>query len=164
MKQQPSLEQLIRQELRQGQSKKTILTRFAKKHDRNELIYYLNILPGEQQRQQNLWINRFLCVVLLVLTLKKLYFMALVQITAMNSGQFSALLLLDLIVPMINFYILAKLIRFQRQGYQFMAILGFLALIRPENQIMPDLALYLTVTGLSIFLLLRLFPKQQRLE
>jgi hypothetical protein len=90
--------------------------------------------------------------------------MAMIQITAINTGQFSLLLLLDLIVPMINFYILAKLIRFQRQGYQFMAILGLLALIRPDNHIMPDLAMYLVVSGLSIFLLLRLFPKQQRLE
>jgi len=163
MKQRNPLEQLVRQELRQGHSKKNILTRLSKNHDKNDLIFYLNNLPEEQQRRQHLWINRFLCVVLLILTIKKLYFMAMLQMAAIATGQFSPLLLLDLIVPAINFYVLSKLIHFQRQGYQFMTILGFLALLRPENRIQPDLTIYLIVIGLSVFLLLRLFPKQKRI-
>jgi hypothetical protein len=164
MKQQNRLEQLIRQELRQGHSKKSILSRLSTEYDRNDLLFYLNTFPDEQQRRQNLWINHFLCILLLVVTLKKLYFMAMLQITAIATEQFSILLLLDLIVPMINFYVLSKLIHFHRQGYQFMTALGLLALVRPENRVMPDLAMYLVVTALAAFLLLRLFPNQERLK
>jgi len=162
MKQPNPLEQLVRQELRQGHSKKSILSRLSRDHDKNDLAFYLNNLPEEQQRRQHLWINRLLCVVLLVLTLKKLYFMAMLQMAAIAAGQFSPLLLIDLIVPMINFYVFYKLIRFHRQGYQFMTILGILALVRPENRVMPDLTMYLVVIALSVFLLVRLFPKQKR--
>lgn len=164
MRQQDPLEQLVRQELRQGHGKKNILSRLSGNHDKNNLLFYLNNLPEEQQRRQHLWTNRLLCVVLLILTLTKLYFMAMLQMTAIATGQFSLLLLLDLIVPMINFYVLSKLIHFHRQGYQFMTILGTLALIQPENRVMPDLAMYLVIIGLSVFLLLQLFPKQKRLE
>ncbi|NOQ45320.1 MAG: hypothetical protein GQ559_01375, partial [Desulfobulbaceae bacterium] len=115
-------------------------------------------------REDTQWINWLLVIVLLAVTVKKLYFMALVQLNAVAVNQFSPLLLLDLIVPAINFYILIKIIYFHRQGYQFMAVLGILALVRSENRVMPDLAMYLVIIGLSVFLLSRLFPKHERLE
>ncbi len=64
---------------------------------------------------------------------------------------------------MINFYVLSKIIRFRRQGYQFMIVLGVLAFVQPENRAQPDLTLYLCITSLSILLLLRLFPKKGRI-
>lgn len=164
MKRQNSIEQLVRQELRHGHRKKEILARLSKENNRDDLLFYLNNLPEEQQQRQHLWINRILCLLLAVVTIKKLYSVSLLQLAAIAAGQFSPLLLLDLIVPMINFYVLSKIIRFHRQGYQFMAVLGILALVRPENRLMPDLAIHLVVIALSIFLLLRLFPKQKRIE
>jgi len=163
MKQQNATEQLVRQELGQGRKKQEILTRLSKKGDRDDLIFYLNNLPEEQQRRQYLWVNRLLCLLLTVLTVGKLYVMARLQLAAMGSGQFSPLLLIDLIVPMINFYVLSKILRFHRQGYQFMIVLGVLAFVRPENRAQPDLTLYLCITALSILLLLRLFPKKDRI-
>jgi hypothetical protein len=82
----------------------------------------------------------------------------------MSVNQFSPMLLLDLAVPAINFFVLYKIIRFHKQGYQFMAVLGVLALVRPENRIIPTLPMYLVIIGLSLFLLLRLFPKQERIK
>ena len=78
-----------------------------------------------------------------------------------KDNPFSPMLLLDLIVPAINFFVLSKIIRFHRQGYQFMAVLGILALVQPENRVMPYRAMYLIIIGLSFFLLLRLFPEQE---
>jgi hypothetical protein len=158
------LEQQVVEELKNNTAKKNILKKLATPENREDLIWYLNHYPSGNARKEGLWINRFLVAVLLVLTVKKLYFIAMVQLNAAAIHQFSPLLLLDLIVPAINFFVLYKIIRFQRQGYQFMAVLGLLALVRPENRIMPDLAMYLVVTGLAIFLLLRLFPRQENLE
>ncbi len=164
MLKQNATEQQVQQELRRGCTKKDILARLSKEKDRDDILFFLKNLPAEKKRRQFLWINRVLCLVLLAVTIKKLYAMAMLQLTALAANQFSALLLLDLIVPMINFYILSKIIRFHRQGYQFMAVLGVLALVRPENRIMPDLAMHLLILGLSVFLLLRLFPKQEQIE
>ena len=155
------LEQQILAELKKGDSKQHILKKLETKENRDDLIWHLNYLPTGKARRDGKWLNWLLVIVLLVLTIKKLYFMAMVQLNASAIGQFSPLLLLDLIVPAINFYVLSKIIRFQRQGYQFMAVLGVLALVRPDNRVMPDLLMYLVITGLSIFLLLRLFPKQE---
>ncbi|MCF6187491.1 MAG: hypothetical protein L3J49_08475 [Desulfobulbaceae bacterium] len=163
MKQQNATEQLVRKELDRGHTKQEILARLSKKGDRDDLVFYLNNLPEEQQRRQYLWVNRLLCLLLTVLTVGKLYVMARLQLAAMGSGQFSPLLLINLIVPMINFYVLSKIIRFQRQGYQFMIVLGVLAFVRPENRAQPDLTLYLCITALSILLLLRLFPKKDKI-
>ena len=101
---------------------------------------------------------------LLALTIKKLYFTALVQMNAASVNQFSPMLLVDLVVPAVNFFVLNKIIRFQRQGYEFMTVLGVLALVRAENRVMPDLAMYLVIIGLSVFLLLRVFPKKERVK
>ncbi len=163
MKQQNATEQLVRKELGRGHKKQEILARLSKKGDSDDLVFYLNNLPEEQQRKQYLWVNRLLCLLLTVLTVGKLYVMARLQLAAMGSGQFSPLLLINLIVPMINFYVLSKILRFHRQGYQFMIVLGVLAFVRPENRAQPDLTLYLCITALSILLLLRLFPKKDRI-
>jgi len=163
MKQQNATEQLVRKELGRGHKKQEILARLSKNGDRDDLVFYLNNLPEERQRKQYLWVNHLLCLLLTVLTVGKLYVMARLQLAAMGSGQFSPLLLIDLIVPMINFYVLSKIIRFHRQGYQFMIVLGALAFVRPENRAQPELTLYLCITALSILLLLRLFPKKEKL-
>jgi len=154
---------MVRMELRKGHDKQKIFKKLSPENDKEDLLFFLNILPEEQLRRRYLWSNRLLCLLLLAITVKKLYDMAMLQLAAIYAGQFSPLLLLDLIVPMINFYILSRILRFHRQGYQFMTVLGVLALLRPENRIQPDLLLYLAIIGLSIFLLLRLFPKNREI-
>ena len=158
------LEQQVLRELKKDAGKLNILKKLGTPDNRDDLVWYLNHLPTGKGRKDTQWINWLLVIVLLAVTVKKLYFMALVQLNAVAVNQFSPLLLLDLIVPAINFYILRKIIYFHRQGYQFMAVLGILALVRSENRVMPDLAMYLVIIGLSVFLLLRLFPKHERLE
>lgn len=159
-----SLEQQVRIELKKGGSKKNILKELATADNREELVWYLDQYPIAEKRQKILWLNYFLIVLLLVITLKKLYFIALIQLNAISIGQFSPLLLVELLVPAINFYILTKIIRFYRQGYQFGAVLALLALVRPENRVMPDFIMYLLVIILSSLLLAHLFPKQDKLE
>ena len=164
MKKQNSLEQRIRSELAAGRDKQTILRELARNHDRDEVLYYLNNFPDQERLRRFFWLGRLLCLLLFGITVKKLYDMALIQLAAASMHQFSPLLLLDLIVPAINFYILTKLWRFERQGYVFMAILGVLALVRPENRVQPDIWIYLIIIGLSLFLLKGLFPKDKFIQ
>jgi len=159
----PTPEHEIRTCLRQGLSRKDILRRLSDRHERDDLLFLLNNLPEENQRRRFLFLNILLCLTLLGLTFKQLYATATLQLAARAADQFTPLLLLDLIVPMIHFYILAQLARFQRQGYQMMLILGGLALLRPENRILPDLAAYGVIISLSALLLVCLFPRSQRL-
>ncbi|MGB5684332.1 MAG: hypothetical protein WBM35_00860 [Candidatus Electrothrix sp.] len=156
------LEKQVQDELKKGRSKQSILKGLATSDNREELVWILNQYPTDKKKQKILFLNWLLILVLLIVTMKKLYFIALIQLNAISIHQFSPLLLVELIVPAINFYILTKIIRFSRQGYQFAAVLSLLALIRPENRIMPDIIMYITVITLSVFLLLYLFPKQEK--
>ena len=159
-----SLEKQVRNELNKGRSKKNILKKLATDENREDLGWYLDQYPTDKKRKKVLWLNYLLILVILVVTIKKLYFIALMQLNAISVNQFTPLLLVELLVPAINFYILTKIIRCYRQGYQFAAVLALLALLRPENRIMPDLIMYVVMTTLSVFLLLHLFPKQEKIE
>ena len=158
------LEQQVLAELKKGVGKQNIVRKLVTEDNRDDLVWYLNHLPTCRGRKDNQWINWLLVIVLLALTIKKLYFIAMLQLNAAAINQFSPVLLLELIVPAINFFVLSKIIRFHRQGYQFMTVLGILALVRPDNRVMPDLSMYLVIVGLSALLLLRLFPKQDKIE
>lgn len=158
------LEHEVLKALKNGTGKETILKNLATPDNKDDLVWYLNNFPTGKGRLENKWINWLLVILLLAVTVNKLYFIALLQLKAISANMFSPVLLLDLIVPAINFFILSKIIRFHRQGYQFMAVLGTLGLIRPENRVMPNLAFNLVILGLTIVLLLRLFPKQETLK
>jgi hypothetical protein len=159
-----ALEKQVLAELKKGTPKQQVLKKLSTADNREDLVWNLNYFPTGKGRRDNRWVNWLLVVLLLAVTLNTLYFIAMIQLRALAVDQFSPMLLLDLIVPAINFFVLSKIVRFHRQGYQFMTVLGILALFRPENRYMPNLALYLVIIGLSIFLLLRLFPKQERIE
>ncbi len=158
------LEEQVREELRKGQKKETILARLATPENRYNLIYILNNLPLESRRLQGRWLNYLLVFLVLTVTAKKIYLIAALLLAAVKLNQFTPLLLLDLIVPAINFYVMRELLRFHRQGYQFMTVLGALALLRGENRIFPDLYLYLAIIALSLFLLWKMFPAGDRLQ
>ncbi len=158
------LEKQVLTELKKGTSKQQLLKKLTTADNRDDLVWYLNQFPTDKGRRENRWVNLLLVIVLLAVTLNTLYFIAMIQLKALAVDRFSPMLLLDLIVPAINFFVLSKIIRFHHQGYQFMTVLGILALFRPENRYMPNLALYLVIIGLSVFLLLRLFPKKERIN
>ncbi|XCN72691.1 MAG: hypothetical protein Q3M24_20755 [Candidatus Electrothrix aestuarii] len=156
------LEQQVRAELKKGRSKKEILKTLATADTKEDVVWYLEQYPTEKKRKKIVWLNWLLVVAVLIVTVKKLYFIALIQLNAVAMDQFSPLLLVELLVPAINFYAITKVIRYFRQGYQFIAVLALLALFRPENRIMPDGALYLLAIALGVYLLLHLFPKRSK--
>ena len=150
--------------LHSGTDKKTVLRELATEENRDELLILLNNLPTETRRRQNIWLNWMLLIFLFAVTSKKIYQIALLIMASLSYDQFSPLLLLNLIVPAVNFYILREILFFRRRGYLFLTVISILALLRPENRVLPDLYLYPSMAAIAVFLLLRMFPGKEKLS
>ena len=151
------LEKQIDAMMQNEESKQSIYTKFDNPDTRAKLIFYLNNKSLLSRRHKYMWINLFLGVVLLAMTLKRLLAIA-------DAGHFDFYLLADFIVPTINFYILRELFLFHRTGYQFLVILTGLSLFYAENRMIPDLLINLGMMGLGAFLYLKLFPKNELIK
>ena len=151
------LEKQIDAMMQNEESKQSIYTKFDNPDTRAKLIFYLNNKSLLSRRHKYMWINLFLGVVLLAMTLKRLLAIA-------DAGHFDFYLLADFIVPTINFYILRELFLFHRTGYQFLFILTGLSLFYAENRMIPDLLINLGMMGLGAFLYLKLFPKNELIK
>lgn len=158
-----TLKKQVLRELKTRTAKKAILNRLSTRENRDELVFLLNNLPLEKWRKKYLLLNWLLAAILLFLTWKILYRTAWLFMATQSQGPFNPLLLLELIVPAINFYMLRKCLGFQRQGYQFLAVLTVLALFRPENRGAPELYMYLVMLALTGLLYFGLFPKNEQL-
>jgi len=151
-----SLDKQVEQLLQEGKSKQSIYTQLEKPDNRAKLIFFLNNKSLLPRRKKNMWINLILAAALLVMTLKRLLAISI-------TGNFDFYLFFDFIVPTINFYILREILRFQRTGYQFLAVLTGLALFHQENRVFPDLFINLGLIALAVFLYYRMFPKEELL-
>jgi hypothetical protein len=151
------IEKEVEQLLQQGESKNEIYRRLAREENRSALIFYLNntSLPSDRRSFQVL--NLVLATILLFVTLKKL-------IAAFAFGVFDLWLLLMLVVPVINLFILRQILRFRRLGYQFLLVLSLLALLQPENHHLQEAFLLALMIGLAGFLYLRLFPRRRMMR
>lgn len=149
-----SMEKQIDAMLQNGDGKQAIFTKFDHPDTRARLIFFLNNKSLMTRRRKYMWVNLFLGIVLLGMTLKRLLAIA-------DAGHFDFYLLADFIVPTINFYILREIFLFHRTGYQFLTVLTILALFYPENRIMPDLLINICMIALAVFLYLNLFPKNE---
>lgn len=152
-----SFEKQIDAMLQNGESKRSIFKKLDNADTRARLIFLLNNKSTLIRRQKYMWINLFLGILLLGMTLKRLLAIA-------DAGHFDFALLADFIVPTINFYILREIFLFHRTGYTFLTILTLLSLlIYGENRLMPDLLINITMITLAVFLYFNLFPKKELL-
>ena len=114
-------------------------------------MFSLNNYSLPHDRKTYLVFNLILAVLRSFATAKK-------QLTALSFSSPDIFLLLELVVPIINIYVLRKILRFQRLGYQFLFVLSCLSLIQPENHHSQELCLIGAMIGLSGFLYKRMFP------
>jgi hypothetical protein len=151
------LEKQVEQLLQQGSNKENIYQQLERAENRTALIFHLNnfSLPGDRRKYQTL--NLALATLLLFVTSKKL-------IAAFAFGVLDLWLLLMLVVPIINLFVLRQILRFRRLGYQFLFVLSLLALLQPENHHLQEALLFLLMSGLAGFLYLRLFPRRRMLR
>ncbi len=156
-----SFEKQIDSMLQNGESKQSVFTKFNNKDTRSRLIFFLNNKSTLARRRKYMWINLFLGIVLLGMTIKLLLAVA----DTISEGGVGFYLLALFIVPTINFYILREIFQFHRTGYQFLTVLtGLSLIIYPVNRILPDLVINTGMIALAVFLYLNLFPKRELLK
>jgi hypothetical protein len=152
-----TLEKEITVLLQKNQSKDAIYKALVTDSNRNELINLLNSLPITRRRKKTLIITLVLIILLAMLTIKQCLFLYLHE----NSN---VSLILGFIAPIIHVYVIRELMHGHRLAYQILPLLSVLALFRPENRIVPDMYMYMSMAVLSGALYFYLFPKSEQIE
>lgn len=147
-------EEKIEHLLGQGKSRKAILTMLENREEAGRLLFSVNNISRPQDRSKYQVHNLVLALVLAFVTTRKL-------ITIFSYGAVDLVLLISLVAPVINIYLLREILRFRRIGYQFLSVLSLLALLLPENYFLPEAGLQLLMAGLAGFLYLRMFPGKE---
>ncbi len=150
------IESKIEEFLRKGHTKKKIRQELKDSCEEGKLEFYLNNLSYPKDRKKYQYLNLSLAIMLGFITIKKLFF-------ALSFGTFNLTMLLALVVPTVNLFILREIMKFHRIGYQFLSVLAPLSLLHWENRVMPELFLFPLMTVLSIFLYFNLFPRSERI-
>ncbi|MBU1139514.1 MAG: hypothetical protein KKD01_15640 [Proteobacteria bacterium] len=152
-----SLEKEIKIQLWNNQSKKNIYQTLATDSNKDELYHLLANLPCGGRRKKTFLVTLFLVFILTLLTIKQCLFIYFY-------GRFDVSAALTLVGPIIHIFIIRELLLSHRLGYQLLPILSILALFRPENQIVPDMYMYVCIAVLSALLYLLLFPKSEHMQ
>jgi len=140
--------------LRQDKEKQWVWQNLKSTEDREQLLFLLNDLPTKKKRQSFLLLNLALAGILLVMTFLKVF-------NAIAIGTINIYFFLALVVPIVNIYVLKKILRFRRTGYLYLFVLSGLALFQPENHRFLEVTLLGIMLSLSAFLYLRMFPKKE---
>ncbi len=149
------LEDRVEELLQKGHSKEKISSLLKKEDEDGELDFYLRNLSYPADRTRYQFVNLSLFFILLFITIKKLYF-------ALSFGQLSIVMLLAMVVPTVNIYILREIMRYRRIGYLFCLVLSAISLVNAENRAFPEIILVPTMVFLSGFLFAKLFWQYER--
>ncbi len=153
------LEDRVEKLLKKGLKKKEIAAKLKDIDEDGELEFYLKNMSYPSDRIRYQFVNLSLFIILLFITIKKLYF-------ALSFGQLSIIMLLAMVVPTVNIYLLREIMRYRRTGYLFCMVLSALSLINAENRAFPEIILVPAMVFLSGFLYAKLFwvYKRDKLE
>lgn len=153
------LEDKVEELLKNGLKKKEIAAKLKDIDEDGELEFYLKNMSYPSDRIRYQFVNLSLFIILLFITIKKLYF-------ALSFGQLSIVMLLAMVVPTVNIYLLREIMRYRRTGYLFCMVLSALSLINAENRAFPEIILVPAMIFLSGFLYAKLFwvYKRDKLE
>ncbi len=139
-----------------GKSRQAVLAELKETEDPQKLLFFINNISHPAERKKYQLHNLALVLLLTFVTARKL-------LTAFSFGALDLFLLISLVAPVINIYLLREILRFRRIGYQFLFVLTILSLIHPENHTAAQLILLVLMIGLSGFLHQRMFPKSERI-
>ncbi len=151
------IEKEIEKLLADGLEKPRIWRQFRKGENPHKALFFLNNASRPEDRRRYQLLNLALALVLGFVTFKKL-------LTALSFGSLDIFLLLGLVVPIINIYVLREVLRFHRLGYRFLFVLSCLALLQPENHHVQEIVLTFLLIGISGYLHLRMFPGKEQIK
>ena len=143
--------------LLQGRNKKEIWETYKDGEESQKVLFYLNNSATIEHRKKFMVPTLTLSALLLFMTAKKL-------LAAFSFGSLDVYLLLALVVPMINFYVLKEILRFHRLGFQFLFILSILSLVQPENHHLQEITILVVMIGISGYVYKQMFPKNEQLK
>jgi len=150
--------------LSEGKSRFHIWKRLKSSENEAALRHTLNNKALLKDKKAYRYLNILLTLVLLFVTTSKILGVVLIAmgyepIPAGLPVPKSIYSFVNLIVPMVNMYLLKEVFFFKRSGYMFLAILTTLSLVYQENRHFPEILFVLAIIGISSFLYLKLFPK-----
>ncbi len=159
------LTQQVDKLLSEGKSRFHIWKRLKSSENTAALRHTLNNKALLKDKKAYRYLNILLTLILLFVTTSKILGVVLIALgyEPIPVGvplPKSIYVLVSLIVPMINMYLLKEVSFFKRSGYMFLTILTTLSLVYQENRHFPEILFVLAIIGLSSFLYHKLFPKK----
>jgi len=151
------VEMKVEELLLAGKGRHEIYHRLKNNADQSKLIFHINNSALPEDRNKYRYLNLFLCIILLYLTAKKIPAIFVFDILTVY-------LLLSLVVPVINIYVLREVMRFHRVGYQFLIVISLLSLFQPENHNPVEGTICVLIAVIAFFLYCRLFPASSALN
>ena len=138
--------------LSEGNDRFQIWKRLKNSENEFKLRNYLNNKALLKDKNAYRYLSIFLSLIVLFVTISKI-----LGVVLYARGMYMIVLL---VVPMINMYILKEVLFFRRSGYLFLCILSALSLIHQENRHFPEFLFVLAMIAISSFLYFKLFPKE----
>jgi len=138
--------------LSEGKSRFQIWKRIKNNENATALRHCLNNKALLKDKKAYRYLNILLTLILLFVTTSKI-----LGVVLFAKGLYIVILLL---VPMINMYILKEVFFFKRSGFMFLVILSTLSLIYQENRHFPEILFVLAMIAIASFLFFKLFPKK----
>ncbi len=149
------VEEKIELLLQEGKNRQAVVEALKEEEDAQKLLFYINNISKPADRKKYQVQNLILALILTFVTIKQL-------ITTFAFGQFDLFLLLSLVVPVVNIYLLREILRFRKIGYQYLFVLSILSLLNPANRALLEGSLQISIIALSGALYWQMFPKREQ--
>ncbi len=138
--------------LAKGHDRFEIWKRLKDKRNKVALRHHLNNKALLRDRRTYRYLNIFLSLILLFVTVSKI-----LGIVLYAKGIYMFVLL---IVPAVNMYILKEILFFKRTGYLLLFIVNALSLVYQENRHFPEILFVAAMLIISAFLYLKIFSRK----
>ena len=142
--------------LAKGNDRFEIWKRLKNKENKVALRHYLNNKALLKDKRTYRYLNIFLSLILLFVTVGKI--LGVVADIRLAKGIY---ILIFLIEPAVNMYILKEIVFFKRTGYQFLFIISLLSLLYQGNREFPAVLFTVAMILISTFLYIKIFSKKK---
>ena len=124
--------------------------------DADEIIYHVNSYSTLADKQKYMVLHLILVGLVLLVTSKSVY-------EIVHYGVLDLRTMAALVIPLVNIYIVRKLLYFHKNGYKFLFVLTLLSLVHKQNHYGVGLIISLMMIVLSGFLYKKFFSKEKLL-
>jgi hypothetical protein len=138
-----------------GNDRFEIWKRLKNKENKVALRHSLNNKALSKDKRRYRYLNIFLSLILLFVTIGKI--LGVVNDIRFARGMY---VLIFLIEPAVNMYILKEIVFFKRTGYQFLFIISVLSLLYQGNREFPAILFTAALILISAFLYMKIFSKK----